>query len=175
MSTSAVKNHANVRTITLTAVFCALVFVVTAYLPRIPFAGGYVHIGDAFIYLAAAILPTPLACAVGAIGAGLADALTGYIIYAPGTMVIKALTALVFTSKKDRILCPRNLIGIVPAGIICVGGYYLYDVILTGSFAGPVENIFFNFLQAVASAAIFLMLGVLFDSTGLRRRMLKDF
>ena len=42
----------------------ALICVTTAYIFHIPFGvnGGYVHIGDSLIYLAAAFLPTPYAC-----------------------------------------------------------------------------------------------------------------
>ena len=43
------------KQLTFSAVFAALIFVTTAYLFHIPtgFNGGYVHLGDAFIYLAA--------------------------------------------------------------------------------------------------------------------------
>jgi uncharacterized repeat protein (TIGR04002 family) len=162
-----------IRTITVTAVFAALVFLATAYLPRLPFPGGYVHVGDAFIYLAACMLPTPWACAAGAIGAGLADALTGYILWAPGTILIKAAMALMFTAKSDRILSPRSILAVIPAGVICVGGYYLYEVLLTGSFAGPAASLGFNALQAIASAVIFLVLGALMDCAGMKTRILK--
>lgn len=172
MSTTA-KSAKHVRTITLTAVFAALVFLATAYLPRIPFPGGYVHIGDAFLYLAACMLPTPWACAAGAIGAGLADALTGYILWAPGTILIKAATALLFTAKGERTLCPRNLLAVIPAGVICVGGYYLYEALITGSFAGPVASIWFNMIQAVASAVIYVALAALFDFTGLKAKIFR--
>lgn len=50
-----------VKRLVMTAVFTALVFVTTAYILHIPIpaTGGYVHIGDAVIYLAAACLPLP--------------------------------------------------------------------------------------------------------------------
>lgn len=166
--------HNHIRLITLAAVLCALVFVATAYLPRIPLgAGGYVHIGDAFIYLAASLLPLPYACAVGAIGAGLADALTGYIVYTPGTALIKAAMALFFTYKNRKILCARNLTAVVPAGAVCAVGYYLYDVILTKSFAAPLAWIWGNVLQAVASAVIFVVLGFVFDRFNLKSNIMK--
>ncbi len=159
---------------TIAAVLCALVFVATAYLPRIPLgAGGYVHIGDAFIYLAAVLLPMPYACAVGAIGAGLADALTGFIIYTPGTALIKAAMALFFTYKSRKILCARNLTAVVPAGVVCIVGYYLYDVILAKSFAAPLAWIWGNVLQAVASAVIFVVLGFVFDRFNLKSNIVK--
>ena len=55
----------DLRLMCISGIFAALVFVVTAYL-HIPTYNGYVHIGDAFIFLAACILPTPYAVGVGA-------------------------------------------------------------------------------------------------------------
>ncbi len=170
---SELKNN-KMRLLTLSAVLCALVFVATAYLPRIPVPnGGYVHIGDAFIYLAAVLLPTPYACAVGAIGAGLADALTGYIIYVPGTVIIKALMALFFSSKSKKLVGTRNFLATVPAGLVCVVGYYFYDAILLASFAAPLASIYFNVIQAVASAVIFIILAFIFDKFVLKNNMKK--
>ena len=63
---------------TTTALFAALICVTTAYIFHIPFGtnGGYVHIGDTLIYLAAAILPAPYAMIAGALGGAFADLLT---------------------------------------------------------------------------------------------------
>ena len=161
----------NLRLLTLSAVFCAIVYVATTFV-RIPVVIGYVHIGDAFIYLAAAMLPMPYALGVGAVGAGLAD-LIGYPLYAPGTIIIKMLMVLFFSSKKEKMLCVRNITAVVPAGIVCVGGYYLYEVILTKSFAAPVAGIVFNVAQAAASAVIFLVIGFTFDKMKLRDKIIK--
>ncbi len=56
-------SHQKVSRLTSTALFAALICVTTAYIFHIPFGvnGGYVHIGDSLIYLAAAFLPTPYA------------------------------------------------------------------------------------------------------------------
>jgi len=165
------KSKQNIRLLTLSAVFCAIVYVATTFI-RIPAVVGYVHIGDAFIYLAAAMLPTPYALGIGAVGAGLAD-LIGYPMYAPGTIIIKMLTVLFFTSKKDKILCIRNITATLPAGIACVGGYYLYETILTKSFSAPIAGIVFNVAQTAASAVIFIVIGLVFDKMKLRDRIMK--
>ena len=91
------------RFMCIAGVFTALVFVVTAYL-HIPTNNGYIHVGDGLIYLAACILPWPYAMAVGAGGALLADCLTGFAIWAPGSVVIKAATALLFTNKGKKMM-----------------------------------------------------------------------
>lgn len=166
------KHH--IRRLTLAAILCALVFVATTY-TRIPIwfsNSGYIHLGDAFIYLSAALLPMPYAFAVGGIGAGLSD-LIGYPLYAPGTVIIKILMVIFFTSRKENLLCKRNLVGVVPAGIVCVAGYYLYEVILTKSFAAPLVSIPFNLVQAAASAIVFFIIGFMLDRIGLKQKILK--
>ncbi len=162
------------RILTLSAIFCALVFVATTY-TRIPIwfsNSGYIHLGDAFIYLAAAVLPMPYACAVGAIGAGLAD-LIGYPIFTPGTVVIKVLIALFFTSKCSKFLCKRNLVATAPACIVTVVGYYLYEAALVRSFAAPIVSVPFNVVQAVASAIVFFMIGLMLDKFSLKSKILR--
>ena len=78
------------RRICLTALMAAIIYVFTAYI-HVPSHTGYTHVGDGFLYLAASLLPAPFAAAAGAIGAGLADLLSGYGIWAPGTVIIKVL------------------------------------------------------------------------------------
>jgi len=167
------KASNQLKLLTLTAVFSALIFIATAYLPRLPFPGGYVHVGDAFLYLTASMLPAPYACAAGAIGAGLADALSGYMIYVPGTAVIKALMALMFSHRQPTILSLRSGLAVIPAGIICAGGYYLYEVILTRSFAGAAATVPFNLLQALASAIIYLAAAFILDRASVKARLLR--
>ncbi len=136
-------------------VFTAIVFVTTAYL-HIPVHTGYVHIGDGFIYLAASLLPMPYALFTGAAGALLADCLTGYALFAPASVIIKGLTVLFFTSKNDNLLNKRNLIALIPAAILCVGGYYLYEAVITGNFAAPLAGVTGNIIQSVFSSIVFI-------------------
>ena len=60
----------DLRLLTLTAMFAALIMLVTAYIMHIPtgFNNGYIHLGDTMIYIAAAMLPTPYAFVAAAMG-----------------------------------------------------------------------------------------------------------
>ena len=156
----------------ISGIFAALVFVVTAYL-HIPTYNGYVHIGDAFIFLAACILPTPYAVGVGAMGAMLADVLTGYAIWAPGSIVIKALSAMLFSSKTKKIVSLRNTLMLIPTTAICAGGYYIYEVIITGSFIGALAGIPGSLVQSVASGIVFVLAGAAMDKMNLRNKILE--
>ena len=111
---------------TLTGLFAAMITLMTAYICHIPYGanGGYIHFGDALIYIAAVLLPRPYALAAAAIGGGLADLLTAPM-WAPATIIIKMLITLPFTSQNTKILNTRNIIAPFLALAISATGYYL--------------------------------------------------
>ena len=102
------RESKKLRLLCLAALFAGAIAVTTAYLLHIPIpTGGYIHLGDALIHLAACLLPAPYAVGAAMVGAGLADLLTAPLWVVP-TLLIKALVALLFTSRAPRLLCPRN-------------------------------------------------------------------
>lgn len=151
--------------------FTALVFVVTAYL-HIPTNNGYIHVGDALIYLSACILPKKYAVTVGMGGALLADCLTGFAIWAPGSVVIKAITSLIFTSKGDKILNLHNYLMLLPSGAFCVGGYYLYESLIYGNFISPLSGIPASVTQSVASSILFVAIGLTADKMNYKSKII---
>ena len=132
-----IKTADTVKRITATAVMAALTTLMTAYIFHIPVGvnGGYVHLGDTMIYLAAAFLPLPYACAAGAIGGGLADLLTAPV-WAPATIIIKMLICLPFSSKGTKLVTKRNVVALLLAFAISATGYYrrnyvwIYSILL---------------------------------------------
>ena len=140
-----------IKIMCIAGVFTAVVYVFTAYL-HIPSHTGYTHVGDGFIYLAACLLPTSYAIFVGAGGALLADCLTGFAMWAPGSVIIKTVA-----------ISGRNIFALVPAALICVGGYYLYESIITGNFVAPLSGIPGYITQSVLSSIVFVLLGFAFD------------
>jgi uncharacterized repeat protein (TIGR04002 family) len=170
---SEMKNK-HTRLMCITGVFTALVFVVTAYL-HIPTNNGYIHVGDGLIYLAACILPLPYAMIVGAGGAFLADCLTGFAIWAPGSVVIKAVTVLLFTNKKNKITALRNWLALIPSAIICVGGYYLYESLLYSNFIAPLASIPASLTQSAASSILFIAIGLTIDKMNYKTKLTGEF
>lgn len=151
-----------IRLMCIAGVFTAIVFVFTAYL-HIPSHTGYTHVGDGFIYLAACMLPLPYAMFVGAGGALLADCLTGYAIWAPGSIIIKTVAVLFFSRKSARIISIRNLLALIPAWAVCIGGYYLYEALITGNFVAPLSGIPGYITQSVLSSILFIVAGLAMD------------
>lgn len=161
------KNE-KVKYMCLAGIFTAIVFVFTAYL-HIPSHTGYTHVGDGFIYLAACLLPLPYAAFVGAAGALLADCLTGFAIWAPGSVIIKALAVLLFSRKGSRIITVRNLLALIPASALCIGGYYLYEALITGNWIAPVSGIPGYITQSVLSSILFMIVGFTLDKLKIKQ------
>lgn len=157
--------------ITLSALFGALIFVVTRYVQVGLPSGGYVHVGDAFIYLCACMLPAPYAMSAGAIGASLADLTAGYAIYIPATIIVKAALVIPFTAKSDKIVTVRNVVATVVATAIGMAGYFVADWIITGSVTAALGNMLFGLTQPVVSAIVFVLIGLSLDGVKFKKRI----
>ena len=164
----------NTSKITMTGLFAAMSTVMTAYICHIPYGanGGYIHFGDALIYMAAVFLPRPYALTAAAIGGGMADILTAPM-WAPATIIIKMLITLPFTSKEGRILAPRNIAAPFLAAVISASGYYLAEGILFGSFIAPLASFAGSAVQSGGSAVIFLVLAAAMDKAHVKNKTQK--
>ena len=175
MSNNNTKSDNKIKLLALSGMFAAIIYVLTAYL-HIPKVAGYTHAGDGMIYLAACILPTPYAVGAAAIGGALADGLSGFLIWMPATIVIKAVTALFFTNKKEKILNLRNILGIIPSLILCVVGYSLYEgIVMAKGFSKSAIIAAFGqtpayCIQVLASTILFILLAFALDKINFKRK-----
>ena len=159
------------RLLTLAALFAAAITVMTAYMLHIPIpTGGYIHLGDALIYLAACLLPVPYAAAAAAIGAGLADLLTAPLWVLP-TLVIKAIVVLFFTSKSERFLCRRNLAAVFIAGLFSPAAYALAGCAMAGTMAAFVPQFLGTLIQGIGSGALFIIAALTLDGVKLKEHV----
>lgn len=167
--------HKSVKKIVLTGMFTAMIFVLTMFV-KVNVASGYVHFGDALVYICAAIIGGPWAVIAGALGEGLADIAGGFAAYFPATVLVKAFIAIPFifeAKKSDRILTLKTGLFTVLSGAITVGGYFIADLIIDKSYA--VVDIPGNIVQAVGSAVIFIIIAAAFDKAKIKSRILKSF
>lgn len=177
----------DIRQIVLASLFAAMTFVLT-YTLKVPSVNGYTHVGDTVIYLAASLLPYPIAAVAGAIGAGLSDAVGGYLTYIIPTVIIKSLLVFCFTSKKEKILCKRNLFGVIPAAAITIGVYYFAEVILFAVASGDFSAYFFspatwsavffesvpgNVVQAVTCGVLYIALSAALDAIKTKEKIIR--
>ena len=84
-----------IRTMVMAAVLAALACVATMVVQIPSPMNGYVNLGDCFVLLSGWLLGPWWGGAAGGIGSMLADLVLGYGHYAPGTLIIKGLMALV--------------------------------------------------------------------------------
>jgi uncharacterized membrane protein len=89
----------------VTAVMTASVMVATiAFQLSIPATGGYFNFGESLVYISALLFGPLVGGFAGGVGSMLADAATGYVAFAPGTLVSKGIEGLVvgFLAEKVR-------------------------------------------------------------------------
>lgn len=154
-----------------TAMFTAMIFVLTRFV-SVPVASGYVHFGDALIYIVASTLGGPWALFSAMVGEALADVAYGYFFYAPATLIIKMLMAIPFIfvyKKSEKILTPLTLAISVIAGVINVGGYFIADLIIDKTYA--IVDIPGNIIQSVGSVIIFIIIALAFDAAKLKKKL----
>lgn len=167
------KNN-KVFKMTITAMFTAMIFVLTRFV-SVPVATGYVHFGDALIYLVASTLGGGWVLFAAAVGGVLADITSGWFTYAPVTFIVKILIALLFVfvnKKSEKILTPITALLTIPAGAITIGGYFIGDMIIDKAYA--VVNIPGNAIQAVGSAVVFIVLAAAFDAAKMKKKFFMD-
>ena len=149
------KNE-NTRKLVFTAMFAALCCVAT-YLIVIPVPGGfgYVNLGDIFVLLAGWCLGGVYGGVAAGVGSALADLWSGYAIYSPVTLFLKAGVALIGyylyivckkVIKKECMDCISRLIAAITAEIFMAVGYFVFEWALYG-LAAAVAGLPFNFLQ----------------------------
>ena len=146
----------------LTALACVATMIIKIPTPL----GGYIHAGDAVVVLAGFLLGPVWGALAAGLGSGLADVISGYVLYAPGTFVIKAVVALlagwIIGTKLIKNEFAKALVAGIIGGIVMVGGYMLYEAVFMGFGIGAAANIPMNCIQgafgAVAGAALYIAL-----------------
>ncbi len=172
-----VNTNSKLRQMTLAAVFAGAITLVTAYMLHIPIpTGGYVHLGDTLIYLAASFMPAPYAIFASSVGAGLADLLTAPLWTVP-TLIIKALVALLFTCKSERLLCKRNTIAVFAASVISPVLYSIAGCIIMKDAAVFIPQLIGTFIQAFFSGILYFSLCAVLEKNPrfLKRKLAKNF
>ena len=128
----------------LTALMICMIAVTTMFFKiPIPFANGYVHLGDAMVFLSVLALGVKYGALASAIGSSLGDVLGGFAVWAPWTFVIKGCMALVMglfiLSRSKKNAGPGRfsvqimyVLGMLFAGLFMVAGYYIAEGVIYG-------------------------------------------
>lgn len=167
----------DLKKITLTAIFAALIAVMTAFI-KVPTGinEGYLHFGDSMIYLAGCLLG-PYAVVAAALGGALADILAGAAVWAIPTAIIKACNSVPFIiatamyvkrKGSHKIIHLSTLLMTVVSGLITIFGYLLAEGLMY-SFPSALTSVPFSIIQATGSAIIFILVGYTLDAVKIQK------
>ncbi len=158
------KKRNGIANLVRAALLAATVFLMTRFL-MVPLPiMGYIHLGDCAVMAAGVFLPLPFSVVASALGAALADASAGYLVYIPITLLIKAAMTFAFSFGGEKLLNRRNIFAAVLAVVINAVGYYVGEAILYRSFVSPLASIPFNLVQSAVGALIFVVFCIFVDA-----------
>jgi len=146
-----------VKKVAYAGVFSAVIMILTMGAIPIP-GGGYIHIGDSIIFLCCFIMPLPYCVIAAGVGSALADVILGYTMYAPWTLIIKVIMALIarlFVGKNDNLLI--TILGFLLASLVMQVGYFLVNVLYL-QYETSVIIVIVNLMQTVASVPVAYLL-----------------
>ena len=145
--------------------FCALfatLCCISTLLITIPLPNGYFNLGDCFVLLSGWFLGPVYGVISAGVGSMCADLFSGFALYAPATLLIKALVALsayalrylLFKAvKKPSLVFLPCLLSAILGEAVMLFGYFLFESFLYG-FAGASLSLIGNTLQGACCGAI---------------------
>lgn len=144
----------------IVAIFSA--FVGLSGIFAIPLAGGagYLNVSDVFIIIVSCAIDPISGLIVGAVGGGLADLFSGFLIYLPFTIIIKSLEGLLIGYTFKKIKNNLKYFVIIIIAILCAGMYMIPDLVFF-DLSMMINNLPFNALQAIVNASLGLIIAIL--------------
>ena len=178
------ENRSGVYMMVLTGIMAALVMAATSFFKiPVPATNGYVHLGDALIFISVLVLGRRDGTIAAATGSALADLLGGYAHWAPWTFVIKGLMAFIAatillsgnqnkektgqtngSSRPDKI---REAVAFTAGGLVMMAGYFIAQRFIYGNLAAPLAALPGNIIQAAAGVIIAEAISVPLSKRGL--------
>lgn len=144
------------RNIIMAALMAAMTCIATMII-KVPSPTGYIHLGDGLVLLSGIILGPLYGGAAAGIGSMFADLLLGYAGFAPATLIIKALAAIVgsviyhfiYHLISQKKLKPIATIAAgICGGIVVTSGYFIFEGYIMGlGFAAAFSGVPFNLVQ----------------------------
>lgn len=178
----------------MTALMMGLILAATSLFKiPVPMTQGYVHLGDAMIFLSVLLLGKKYGAAAAGLGSALGDILGGYAYFAPWTFLIKFLMAFVCglvieraysrKEKKYRLAAERNpeealpkiritgaeVLGIVLGGLVMTAGYFLVEVPMYGHWGTALAEVPWNIAQFAVGGVVATAIAAPLSKTSARQ------
>ncbi len=152
------------KQIALDAMFVALTLVFTAFVniqvPSFGGAGGLIHLGNVPLFIAAMVYGKRTGALAGALGMGLFDILSGWVAWAPCTIITCGLmgfvAGLICYNKKGF---GYKVVAILAALAIKLAGYFIFESFIMGNgAAAALKSVPGNIIQIAVAAIIVLII-----------------
>ena len=154
------ENNRNdrIKRLTLAALLAAFTCVATMLIQIPTPTKGYVNLGDCLVNISGWLLGPFYGAAAAGLGSAMADVISGYTVYAPATLIIKALMAAaawaVYSSLSRRLRpVSARIAAAVVAELIMATGYVIFEAVIYHSFAAALVGVPANLFQGVMGAA----------------------
>ena len=166
-------------TMVMAALFMAITCVCTMFI-KLPTAAGYVHLGTMVVFLGMYVLGWKYGVLAGAVGTALADLLSGYAIWACGSLPIVLIATFVYglfvnrtNSKNEGIKKAPDLgeiVGIILSVLIFVLGYFVYGTLVVyKSYAAALLVLVPNLIQVLVGILLARIIGMALCKMGAGR------
>lgn len=177
-------NKISTKKIALNGLMIALVFLGT-YLTRIPgpVPPGYINFGDAIIMIAAILLGRNTGLVAGSIGSAIADIVSGGMIFAPFTFIIKGVEGFVIglivtNAGEDRKGEALKIIAVIIGSGIMVAGYFFAELTAlqifdkTFGYTAAITELPLNLIQGGISIIIGYALTSVLTRAGIKKALI---
>lgn len=151
-----------VRDLVITSLFIALVYVFTWVVKiQLPFSpnGGLIHLGNVPFFLAAIFFDKRVGMTAGALGMGLFDLTSGWILWSPMTVISALIMGYILNKMNYKKYTLKSLIlSFILVALVKVVVYYIGEIFILSSFAAPLASIPGNLIQIGVSSVIVLVI-----------------
>jgi len=163
------------RDLVICSLLTAMVFIATRFMNiRLPVSvnGGLIHLGNTILFMSAIVFGKNKGAIAGAFGMGLFDILSGWMLWAPFTFIIRGVMGYItghvaYLNNKNGNSLVYNIMGILAASIFMIVGYYITEVILYGNIMAPITSIPGNIIQLAVGAVVAIPLSAALKRTKL--------
>lgn len=154
--------NSKTQSLVLSGLLIGLVFVATYFIQiRLPISinGGLIHLGNVVLFMAAIIFGRKQGAIAGAFGMGLFDVLSGWMLWAPFTFIIRGIMGYLIGTianahERNGNNFLWNVLAIIVGSLWMIIGYYITEIILYGNWLQPMTSIPGNLVQIAVGAVL---------------------
>ncbi|MFJ7647782.1 ECF transporter S component [Lysinibacillus sp. NPDC097279] len=166
-------SHARTFDLILSAMLIALVFVATLTLNiKLPIKanGGLVHLGTGMLFTASILFGPKKGAIAGAIGMGLFDVVSGWMLWAPITFVARGLQGYIvgkiaWSNGRNGHSIAFNLFAMIISVPFMIAVYYVGEAILYANWVAPLTSIPGDLVQNILGMIVAIPVCILLKKT----------